>query len=330
MSRQRRIPTPTWHSGDVGGSRFQLYAMLAVGALALAAVIVVGVAFLADYLEDRGRPGSLAMQVGDMEYSVSDYTERARIYTQTGGNTNYQVVLSTVSQQVTRDFILLQFQDELGISASEDEVKEQIATLLGITAEDANFDQRLQEQLASIDLTEEQYRDIARAAVLNDKAIEHFESELPETVESVHYRQIRVDDQTTADELKQEIEAGADFATVAAENSTDTATAGEGGDAGWAPRGYLQEALENVLFSLEIDDLITYPTGSGVVIYQLTEKDEARAIDDDKKGSLAAGDYNEWLEEKQDEVEFKNEMDLVDGNVDKIRYVIDHAELTVQ
>ena len=56
----------------------------------------------------------------------------------------------------------------------------------------------------------------------------------------MHYRQIQVADQATADDLKAQIDGGADFAALAAANSTDTATKDSGRRRGlgaaWLPQ----------------------------------------------------------------------------------------------
>lgn len=335
MSRQKRIPTPAWDrdsglGGGMSASRMQLYAIGLVILLVVAAIGVIGWGFLSDYIEDQQRPGSTALALADKKYSVEDFTERSRMYSTQIGSTNYSFVIPTVISQLEQEAILLKFAGEEGVTVTDDEVKEEIATLLGITKDDPNFDARLQEQLATIKLSEEEYRDIARANALRANMVEKFKTELPATIESVSYRQIVVADQVTADDLKSQIEGGADFAEVAAANSTDTATKDKGGEVGWVPLGYLGEDVDGLLFSLEKDQIITYATSSGVAIYQVTDTDDARAIDEDKKDTLANNSYNDWLTAKEDSLDVTNDMDLASPDIKKIEYVIKNAGLTAQ
>jgi foldase protein PrsA len=335
MSKQRKIPTPAWEhdsglTGGLSGDRLKGLAAIAIGALALLAIAVVGFAYLQDWYQDQQLPDSTAIKVDDRKYTVSDYTERAKMFVEEIGGTNQAtIILPTLSDQIIEEAILLKFASEKSVEATDEELKAEIATRLGIDATDPNFDTRLQEELATVDLTEEQYRDMARARVLKKKATDKFKEELPAASESIHYRVIQVNDQARADELKLQIDNGGDFATLAAANSLDTATKDSGGDKGWAPRGYLQETEENILFDLELNETTIYqaPNSDTIYIYQVVEKQAERPIDDDKKDKLAADALAKWITDKKDAASIDNELDFAEGNADKIRYVIDHAEL---
>ncbi|HVP04551.1 MAG TPA: peptidylprolyl isomerase [Dehalococcoidia bacterium] len=336
MSRQRRVPTPTWErdrgiGGGLSGSRLQILAAVGATLLVLAAVAAIGIGFLSNYLQDRNRPNTAALTVGDTVFTVREFTNRSKLYvTQIGGTTNWQLIIPSVAAQLEEQAILLQYAGEKNQSATDDEVKAQIASLLGIEVTDANFDQRLADELKSSGLTDQQYRDMARTTVLRKKVTDQFQTELPATIESVHYRQITVADQATADDLKAQIEAGGDFAALATANSTDTNTKDKGGDAGWVPKGYLNSSIDNLLFSLDLNQVVTYASTSSVTIYQVTEKDDNRIIDDDKKSTLASQNYQKWLTDKKSGLTINNEVDLTTGNSDKLIYVIDHAGLTAQ
>lgn len=333
MSRQRRIPTPSWEqrgiTGGLSGTRLQIIVAAAVAILVVGAFTAIGIGFLTNYLDDHNRPNTTAIKVGDSNFTVRDFTNRSKMYVeQIGGTSQYQIIIPTVASQLQEQAIVLKYASEKNVSATDDEVKEQIATLLGITVTDPNFDQRLQEELNKNGLTNEQYRDMARYNVLKKKLTDQFTTDLPATIESVHYRQIVVPDQTKADEIKTQIEEGGDFAALAAENSSDTTTKDKGGDMGWAPQGFLNASLNDLLFNLDVNQVVTFAGQSTVTIYQVTEKDPARAIDDDKKATLANQNLQKWITDKKAGETVVNEMDFTTGDFDKIRWVISHAELT--
>lgn len=336
MSRQRRVPTPTWErdrgiSGGFSGTRLQIFAAIGVTLLVLAAAGAIGAGFLTNYLQDRNRPNTAALTVGDTVFSVREFTDRAKMYvTQIGGTANYQIIMPSVAAQLEEQAILLKDAGEKNASATDDEVKTQIASLLGIQATDPNFDQRLADELKANGLTEQQYKDMARATVLRKKVTDQLQTELPATLPAVHYRQIVVADQATADSLKTQIEAGGDFAALAAANSTDTGTKDNGGDRGWIPKGYLSDQLDSLLFSLDVNQVVTYPGSNSVAIFQVTEKADSRPIDDDKKPTLASQSYQKWLTDKKSATTINNEVDITTGNTDKILYVYNHAGLTAQ
>lgn len=337
MSR-RRIPTPSWErerhgfGENLSGTRGQLVALIAVVVLILGAMAIGGFAlFDKYYLTPHQLPGSTALKVGATDFSVREFTNRTKMFSaQLSGTTNAQIIIPAVDQQLQHEAIELQFAGEKNVSATEDQIKAEIAKTIGIQVTDPNFDTRFQEELKNTGLTEQQYRNMATASVLSTSLQQSFQAALPANADSIQYRQIVVADQATADKLKAEIEGGADFAALAAANSTDTATKSTGGDTGWTPRGYLSPTLENLLFSLDKNQVVTSPGRSNVTIYQLVDKDPAHAIEDAKKSKLASNQFQQWLKDKLASVTVDDQMNLQTGNSTKVNYVFGHAALTAK
>ena len=71
--------------------------------------------------------------------------------------------------------------------------------------------------------------------------------------------------------LKDQIDAGADFAAVAKASSQDDATRAQGGDLGWHKRGELPPAIEDAIFKLKANELSAEPvrTSDGLHLVQL-------------------------------------------------------------
>lgn len=66
---------------------------------------------------------------------------------------------------------------------------------------------------------------------------------------------IQVADQATANEIEQQLKNGADFATLAKQKSTDTLSAAQGGELGWAKAGVFPKAFEAALNSLQVGQI---------------------------------------------------------------------------
>lgn len=333
--RRYRVPTPVWERDRValgrirlGGRSPQFYATLGVIALVVAAIGLLGYGFGSDWIEDRNRPGSTAVRVDDTKYTVRYFTERLRIRIQELGGAGSQfaqspeLAVGLLSEELIEEGLLLRFAGEQAQTATDDEVKAEIATKLSITADDPNFDTRFQEELTRTNITEQQYRDMARATVLRKKVQEKFTAEVPATAEAIHYRQIIVAEQEEADAIKAQIEGGADFAKIAGEKSQDTTAKENGGDAGWAPRGFLESALEEVLFALEPNQLTVYATETNFYVYQVLEKQADRPVEEAQKSTISNNAYQKWLDDKRASVEVVNHMDLQDGDFDKINYAV--------
>lgn len=85
-------------------------------------------------------------------------------------------------------------------------------------------------------------------------------------------RHILVEDEETANDLKTQLDEGADFAELATEHSTDTASATNGGDLGYFTEDQMVPEFSEVAYSMEVDE-ISDPVESsyGFHIIQVTD-----------------------------------------------------------
>lgn len=127
---------------------------------------------------------------------------------------------------------------------------------------------------------------------------------------------ILVEDEETAKEVKEKLDNGEDFAELAKEYSTDTASAESGGDLGFFGEGSMVAEFEEAAFSMKVDE-ISDPVKSdyGYHIIKVTDTQEAAEANFEKskeeiKGILLdekmTNEYPTWLEEKQKEYDVKN------------------------
>ena len=336
--RRTHVPTQVWHQERTGiGSRIlgrslMVYAIAGVVAVVVIALGLVAYGFGSNWLDDYNRPGSAAIQVGDTKYSVRDYSERLRQYIEQVGGAQSQlaqnptIAMQIVSDEIEEEAIVLGFAEELGLSASDEEVKAEIAQMLSLSGpDDPSFDTRLQEELTKANITEARYRERARAAVLKRKAQEKFTAEVPATAESIHYREILLKTQAEADAALAQIQGGADFAQVAAEKSTDTAAKENGGDKGWVPRGYLDADREAKLLALDPGGVTTFESNGQFFVYQVVEKQADRPVEEAQKTTIADNSYRKWVEGKRAVVAIQNELSPGDCDGKKVKWALDHA-----
>ena len=119
-----------------------------------------------------------------------------------------------------------------------------------------------------------------------------------DSVEQVHVRQIRVNDEGTASQIQAQLQSGVDFATLA--TRVDPLTKGE---LGWFPRGYLiQPAVDEAAFNLQpgqISGMIK--TDIGYHFIQVIERDPKHLLSPDAKLFLQHQALEQWLKQKRSE-----------------------------
>lgn len=102
-----------------------------------------------------------------------------------------------------------------------------------------------------------------------------------------------------ANELRQRLLDGEDFATLAAEYSDDPGSAANGGDLGWFGKGQMVAPFEEAAFSLPVGE-ISEPikTDFGYHIIEVLERDPARPKDQAQLDQERAQAFQTWLQEQ--------------------------------
>jgi peptidyl-prolyl cis-trans isomerase D len=128
-------------------------------------------------------------------------------------------------------------------------------------------DDFMTDESVDIDLVELDLEDVAKTIQISEQELrDYYESEIASYAagEERHVSHILIeisgDDveaaQAKAEAVKARLDAGEDFATVAAEVSDDAGTKNTGGDLGWMARGgQLEGPFEDTLFSMNVGDI---------------------------------------------------------------------------
>jgi foldase protein PrsA len=122
----------------------------------------------------------------------------------------------------------------------------------------------------------------------------------PSEVEQVHAAHILVTTEQTGTLVLEKLQAGANFADLAKEYSTDTNSAEQGGDLGWFPRGVMVAKFENAAFALNVGETSgLVATDYGFHIITVLGK-EVRALEGDTLTQLREANFSTWFDtEKQ-------------------------------
>jgi parvulin-like peptidyl-prolyl isomerase len=195
-------------------------------------------------------------------------------------------------------------------SLVERAVIEQAATAAGLAVTDAEVEAAwlqiadnlggagaLETWLQTNQYTDDEFRLTLRADLLRAQMAEQIAA-VGDTAEQVHAREILVAAEATAQVVLGQVQAGADFASLALQYSRDLTSRAAGGDLGWFPRGVLTvPEVEAAAFTLqpgETSDVIASRLGYHIV--QVLERDPNRALDPAARQALQAAAYGDWLE----------------------------------
>ena len=156
------------------------------------------------------------------------------------------------------------------------------------------YDTTLQE-LVGYGLTEAQVRQLYETTVLRQKLSDQITADVPHVEDQVWARHILVADEATAKKVRQLLQEGQDFAQVAAQYSTDTATKDNGGDLGWFGKGKMVPEFEAAAFSLKVGE-ISQPIKSqfGFHIIQVLAHEE-RPLDASAYTQAKQTAFSDWL-----------------------------------
>jgi hypothetical protein len=168
------------------------------------------------------------------------------------------------------------------------------------------FDEQYKETIGnfkdSIGFTEKDLRSLVEASLLRRKvqdAVLADQGVAPQQ-EQVWARHILVPDQALAQTIIEQLDAGEDFASLAAEFSTDTSNKDRGGDLGWFAKGMMVQEFDDAVFALQIGE-ISQPveTSFGWHVIQLLGR-ENRPLTADEYQSLRDEKFSEWLQQQRD------------------------------
>ncbi len=202
--------------------------------LIIVVAIVVGVGVLG-YLSFEKKQNTLAT-IGRHSISVADLNDRIKTYPE---QYRAQLMLKEnkekILNQMVEEQLLMQAAAQEGIDR-RDEINKQIEQSKKEIILNTLINEKINSQVT---VTEEEVKAFFKQN----------EAQFNE-VESRRVQHILVKDQSKAEELMKKAKSGADFATLAKENSLDP-TGQNGGDLGWFQRGQLVKEFEQAAFSLK-------------------------------------------------------------------------------
>jgi len=138
---------------------------------------------------------------------------------------------------------------------------------------------------------------VAKPALSRERVNASIAAEVGQTAPMVEASHILVATKDLADQLAAELSGGADFAELAKANSTDTSTAGNGGDLGWFTADEMVGPFSEAAFALQPGGTSApVQTEYGWHLIRVRDTDQARPLTDEQITRIAQKREQEWLD----------------------------------
>jgi parvulin-like peptidyl-prolyl isomerase len=251
----------------------------------------------------------------------------------------YQATVQQILPQLVSVEIAKAYAQQHNITVSDKEVdqelaklKEQVGDQARASGQDVSNQEAYEQALKQNNITEEQLRQDLRESILpvqevqekvasdaepSDEEIQKYYEQNKEaqftTPEQRCVRHIlfNKDQKEKAEDVKQQLENGGDFAKLAKENSQDPGSAENGGDLGCLGKGETVPEFEKAAFGAEQGEIVgPVETEFGYHILKVTDvkPEQTRSIQEVEsqiRSQLAAEkqteEFNKWIEEQKKE-----------------------------
>lgn len=229
--------------------------------------------------------------VDDITIRMDYFIDRTRL----AGSDATSMLLNLVNEQIIKMETA-----KIGIEVFTEDIDRELRRIAaGEDGEisDSEYREWYRQQLNESKLSSAEFRDFVGRGLL----IGRFHSLLAENVSliapQVHAYNITVETRSEALSVIEKWENGRDFHDLALEFSIDAASRDSGGDLGWFPRGVLLPQYEYLIFDLAIG-AISEPILTEedlYILFTVTEKDDARELDEDDLQAVKDGALDRWL-----------------------------------
>ena len=196
--------------------------ILGVGIFTIVAVLaIMGVGW---YLGQYQPLHQTAIRVNDTEFNMKYYIEMLKVDSWNQPASYLPYLADDVVKKIESNELMRQGALKLGISVSDDEVKEELKSY----------------NLPNDDIQ----RDLIHTKVVIDKLLnEHFEQQVPLSAEQVHLMAMLLESEEQVTEVRAKLENSESFTELAEELSLDYFSKINQGDFGWHPEVILNELL---------------------------------------------------------------------------------------
>lgn len=255
-------------------------------------------------------PDKAVAEVDGEDISKDEYKDEISFYS--AMLASQQQLKSSVVQMMIQDKLISKDLEKNNIKVDEKEANDNFLQYVQNYGGQEQFDKMLEDynmnsdkfkETIKKDLMYKKHREwFDENNEVTDKEIKDYFEKNKDQLAQVDASHILVEDEKTAQEVKQKLDDGEDFAKLAKEYSKDSANAENGGQLGFFTKSSMVKEFSDAAFKLKVGD-ISEPvkTTYGYHIIKVNDKkDTAEKLKDEITKNLNEQKYSEYLKELYD------------------------------
>jgi hypothetical protein len=286
--------------------------------IAVLVVVIIGVIVGIAIYRDRVAPfRTTIVAVGDTSITMGYFLKRIHI-----SRREPMAMLQTLTQEEIIKQVAPQPPYNIDVQDEDlDEFLKGLARGESDSINDSDFKEWYRQQLNESRLSNHEFRDLMRTNLLSQRLHGYLAERVPTVAEQVHLYMIAVKGIELAKKVKERLDAGEDFGTLAREVSSDEKIKEKGGALGWFPRGAHSANIAQAAFDeLDIGEASEplYLDEQNIVVVMVSEKVAAREIEEESLQGIKSRALGEWLKQEQQyhKVEFHGFKNGYDSETD--------------
>ncbi len=266
-------------------------ALIVTGVVVAVIALTVGLSYYFIYVAPLQ---ATIIKVNDTSVNVGYFLRRLK-YTSPDRD------IFSLMQKITNEILIRQGAPRLGIEVTPQEIDEALRAAArgeNESISEAEFNKWLRDQLNETHLSKAEFRELQATSMLASRLQDYLARQTPAAVEQVHLHLLVVENYEDALKAKERLGNGEEFASVARDMSTLANVVETGGDIGWLPLKALPSELRWVFYLEpgEVSEPVIYDEQTGsFAIYLVSEREEAREIDDAVMPLVKANLLQDWL-----------------------------------
>lgn len=283
---------------------------LAAAVVGIAVVLIVAVGVLLTVVMP---PRTKVVTVGSRTFTAADVAVRAKYAVVGEQNSAVSSNPDAIIPTLMREETLRQKVGDLGVSASDDDLKAELRKRVGTPADQSDdvFRAAYDRYIETLPVSRAEFEEIARAEVLRTKTVDSFKAKVGEKGPQLHLLAVASQDKQKLDEMRTAVAAGKDFAAEAVVRGFVKEPAQA--DLAWFDPQSLPDRISPVrdLKAGELSEVFMDDQTGGYFLALAAERSDDRAYDDTVKTQVANRQFLEWV--KVQEAALAGEPSLTGG-----------------